>query len=166
MNNQLATIFKSYGIISPECSLCTNDTRVHSIRYIGITKSQDNSLQEGIILLRPGYARDFGITSVLQHFWQEIEKACSQVDRLAFMFDMEKMSYSYHNARIAIAMHTIINTFKRNDLGRIIVINPSKYLALFLKVIPLLNMSDLTIIKLEQLPSLLTHEQLKYLLSQ
>jgi len=166
MNNQLATIFKSYGVISPECCVCTHDSRVHSIRYIGVTKSKDHSLQEGVILIRPGYARDFDIINVLQHFWQEIQKACSQANRMVFMFDMEKISYSYHNARIALAMHGVIKAFSQNGLGRIIVVNPSKQLAMFLKVIPLLHMNELTVMKLEQLPLLLTHEQIKYLLPQ
>jgi len=166
MNNQLTSIFQAYGVFSPECSVCSDDVRVHSIRYIGITKSQNNSSQEGVILIRPGYARDFDIINVLQHFWQEIHKAYLQTKRLIFMFDMEKMSYSYHNAKIALAMHSVIKTFSQNGAGRIIVVNPSKHLTIFLKVIPLLTVNELTILKLEYLPLLLTHEQLKYLLPQ
>jgi len=164
MNNKLESVFGGYNVYSARCELCDNNHKVHSIKYIGISKNETDGQKEGVLLIRPGFAKDYEVRGVLHHFWQEINRAGLQSDRLCFLFDMDCLQFSIKSINAAIAMYNVIRTFTSNDLGRIIVVNPSKQLALFLKVIPLLRIEDLSIVKLENLADLLSHDQLQHLL--
>lgn len=167
MNNKLETVFKGYNVFSAKCELCHGDRRVHSIKYIGVSRNQDEeerTHKEGVLLIQPGYAKDDEVRGVLHHFWQEISRAGLESDKLCFLFDITGLHFSIKSINTAIAMYNVIRVFTASNLGRIVVVNASKQLSLFLKAIPYFRVEDLTVVKLEQLSTLLTHEQLKYLL--
>jgi len=164
MNNKLELLFHDYNVFNNTCELCKNNQRVHSIQYIGLSKNVDSKNREGIILVRPGFAKDYQVKGILQHLWQELMNAEPNCDTLCFLFDMEHLSYSVKTINAARAMYQIIRIFTTNQMGRIMVVNASKQLELFLKVIPLLKIEDLTLVKLEQISNILTHEQLQHLL--
>ena len=167
MNNKLETVFKGYNVFSAKCDLCHDDRRVHSIKYIGISREQDDQERpnkEGVLLIQPGYAKDYEVSGVPHHFWQEINRAGLESDKLCFLFDMTGLHFSIKSINTAIAMYNVIRVFTASNLGRIVVVNASKHLGLFLKAIPYFRVEDLAVVKLEQLSTLLTHEQLTHLL--
>lgn len=164
MNNKLESVFHGYNVFNSKCELCESNNRVHSIQYIGFSGHEGGRNKEGVILVRPGYAKDYEVRSVLQHLWQELTIAGRQCNSLCFLFDMEHLSYSIKTINAAIAMYQVIRVFTTNGIGRIWVVNVSRHLKLFLKAIPLLKLEDLTIVKLEQLTTLLNHDQLQHLL--
>lgn len=164
MNDKLEAVFKGYNVFSAKCDLCTNDRRVHSIQYIGVSKNTEDEQREGVLLIRPGFAKDYEVRGVLHHFWQEINRAGLQSDKLCFLFDMERLQFSIKSINAAIALYNVIRVFTSNNLGRIVVVNASKQLGLFLKAIPFLRLEDVSVVKLEDLSHLLYHEQLQYLL--
>lgn len=164
MNDKLETIFKSYNVLSAKCELCDNKRKVHSIQYIGLSKNTDDEQREGILLIRPGFAKDYEVRGVLHHLWQEINRAGLQSDKLCFLFDMDHLQFSIKSINAAIALYNVIRVFTSNYLGRIVVVNASTQLGLFLKAIPFLRIEEVTVVKLEQLSCLLNHEQLQHLL--
>jgi len=164
MNNKLESVFKRYNVFSAKCVLCNETTKVHSIKYIGKSKNDSDEEREGVILIRPGFAKDYEVRGVLHHFWQEINRAGLESDKLCFLFDMDRLRFSIQSFSAAIAMYSVIRTFTSDGIGRILVVNPSKQLTLFLKAIPFLRIEDVSVIKLEELSNLLINEQLQFLL--
>jgi len=164
MNNKLEAVFKGYNVFSAKCDLCGNNERVHSIQYIGLSRNIENNQREGVLLIRPGYAKDYEVKGVLHHFWQEINRAGLQSDKLCFLFDMERLQFSIKSINAAIALYNVIRVFTSDDLGRIVVVNASKQLGIFLKAIPFLRIEDVTVVKLEALTNFLHYEQLQHLL--
>lgn len=164
--SSLKQLFDKYSINKPICYVCmtSNKGPLHTIKHLGYHKTKYEEIS--IIGIRPGYAINKQFIDVLTHFWQELILALSNKNTktLYFVFDADKLNFSFSDLRIAIAMTKIINELSKNIEVDIIIINANNYINKFLLFFPKYFVKQIRFLQLNQLDSFMNSSQLQYFL--